>query len=488
MFGRLNAGSILARALTSVSLLAIVVGCPGAAPPPVDAEGVRLPNETFCPRSRPAPHLLPGVRPEHRTAGFWISRSQNPDALVLDPAEIDELNQRALGLASDRGGLGARFQVITGQTRTAPIIARMNKALEHHRTRAEAGSRVTLDGDRPSPTFFDQLGFTQRRGEGADSLHIIAELTELRCHPTAEGLYEYEGDVDFDMMLCSTLRPGEVLRVISSHPNGWRLVRTAYAAGWLREEQLPVAVEEDELRRFLMADPFVVVTRDRTPVWETTRRRRAITDLRVGLRLPRLASEPSRLVRVLAPTSEGLVEAFVDSDAVHDGYFPMTRRNVLTHAFARLDDAFGWAGAGGDRDCSRFLMDLFALFGLQLPRNSYFQSQATSFVIDTSEMTSLAERRAALDRASARGVAFVFMPGHIMLWLGHDGRDSFAIHQFSGYRVGCRPGHDVKMSVDRLSVTTLRLGEGSERHSFMERFTAIAVIGPPVGSISQAQE
>jgi hypothetical protein len=33
------------------------------------------------------------------------------------------------------------------------------------------------------------------------------------------------------------------------------------------------------------------------------------------------------------------------------------------------------------------------------------------------------------------------------------------------------------MAVDRVSVTTLRLGEGSERRSFVERISRVAVFG-----------
>ena len=65
----------------------------------------------------PAPHVLPGTRPEHRDPGFWISRIEDPDAVVLTPAEIDESNQRALRLSQEPAGIGARFALIDGQSR-----------------------------------------------------------------------------------------------------------------------------------------------------------------------------------------------------------------------------------------------------------------------------------------------------------------------------------------------------------------------------------
>lgn len=453
----------------------LAVACSNHAGPPASAEELAVADS--CPRVLPAPHLLPGSRPEHRDPGFWISRMESPDALVLDPDEITALNRRALGLAPDSAGLGARYRLLEGPGNPEPIVRRMQAALDHHRQRAADGHRVTLEGARPSSTFFERLQEIQGSFERVRSFHLVSRLTELRCHPTEEGLYEYEGDVDFDMLLCSTARPGEVVRVLSEHRGGWALVRTGYATGWVRQRHIGPELSEEAVVELTTSEPFVVVTGDRVPVWRTPQRRQQLTTVRLGLRMPLRGTETARLRRVLAPSDAGLVEGYIDTAEVHEGYLPLTRRNVVDHGFARLDDVFGWAGDGGDRDCSRFFMDLFALFGLQLPRNSHFQSRSTSFAIDTSEMTSSLERRAALDRSLTLGVALVYMPGHIMLLLGRDGENYHAIHQFSGYRIGCESGRDIKLAVDRLSVTTLQLGETSERRSFMERFTSIAVLG-----------
>jgi hypothetical protein len=291
--------------------------------------------------------------------------------------------------------------------------------------------------------------------------------------------------VDFDLVLCSNVHPGELVRVISSHPEGWRLVRSSYAFGWVQQESLGPVVSAEEARAYQGSQQFVVVRADRAPLWTSAERTEQAAALDVGLRLPLLGRDPSGLVQVLGPSPEGrLAPGLLEADDVNVGYLPLSRRNVLRQAFARLDDTFGWAGSGGDRDCSRFLMDLFALFGLELPRNSYWQSQAGSFSIDVGELD--AEARAErLDHALEQGIVLLYMPGHIMMLLGRDGEDFHVLHQFSGYRVGCRPGHDVKMSVDRVSVTTLRLGEGSERRSFMERITHMVVLGRPAEPASE---
>lgn len=456
-------------------LLALCTGCSQA------TTQVQAPDTDIdtpapqCAKVLPAPHLLPNVNPEHKQPGFWISRGPDPDKVILSADEIRELNRRAENLAK-APGLGSRFDIVGGTVDMELIVRRMSEGLTKHRQRATEGSRVGPDASAPAEPFFDAVDAIQTTFEPATDLHVAFEMTPVRCHPSAEPLYEYAGDVDFDLFLCFNLHPGELYREVSRHPEGWTLIRSGYAFGWVRQPQLGPVVSQEQGQRMLGDPQFVVVTQDRVPVWNTENRTDQRLAVDMGLRLPLLAQEVDGLVQVLAPSSTGLAPGWIDARHLSFGYLPMTRRNVIDHAFSRHDDAFGWAGAGGDRDCSRYLMDLFALFGLHLPRNSYWQSQAGSFAVATEGMDAAA-RRAALDQAVGQGVAFLFMPGHIMMLLGRDGDRYYSIHQFSGYRIGCAPGRDIKMAVDRVAVTTLELGEGSSRRSFFDRFTSIVVLG-----------
>ena len=168
---------------------------------------------------------------------------------------------------------------------------------------------------------------------------------------------------------------------------------------------------------------------------------------------------------------------------------PLTRRALFTQAFALLGTPYGWGGEGAGRDCSRFIMDVFAQFGLDLPRFSAFQSLAGSFSIDVSEVASEAERALLIDAAAERGVVLLHFPGHIMLYLGRDEDDRpMAIHAFAEYLEPCdtpEADGDIEtlFEVDQVTVSDLELGRGSSRTAFIERVTRITVIGgtPGVG-------
>ena len=61
---------------------------------------------------------------------------------------------------------------------------------------------------------------------------------------------------------------------------------------------------------------------------------------------------------------------------MHGSHPPLSRAALFERAFQLLHTPYGWGGTGSQRDCSRLLMDLFASFGVLLPRNSRQQAQA----------------------------------------------------------------------------------------------------------------
>ena len=165
---------------------------------------------------------------------------------------------------------------------------------------------------------------------------------------------------------------------------------------------------------------------------------------------------------------------------------PLTRRAVLTDAFRYLGEPYGWGDRLGGRDCSRYLMDLFAGLGVLLPRHTSDQALAGSYVVEVPPATPEPERLQLLDQHHRRGVALLHFPGHIMLYLGRDADGTpMAIHSFAEYLVPC-PGRregapagerETLLKVNGVHVSDLELGRGTSRTAFIERITKITVLG-----------
>ena len=117
---------------------------------------------------------------------------------------------------------------------------------------------------------------------------------------------------------------------------------------------------------------------------------------------------------------------------VHPGFLPFTQANVATQAFKMLRQPYGWGEMSGGRDCSRLIMDVFATFGIRMPRNSMLQAQV-GIEPGQVEGKTIREKKRMLDRASPLATT-LRLPGHIMLYLGkHKGR-YYVIHSIWGFQ------------------------------------------------------
>jgi hypothetical protein len=255
--------------------------------------------------------------------------------------------------------------------------------------------------------------------DAVEEWRVVEKLEALRCGPHDGGLYTMPVDEDFDRNRCSTMREGEIVQLLARWPNGMYLARTSYAIGWVQTDGLSAAVGSD--------------------VVEATRAHRELQSF--------------------------------------------TRRALLTEAFGMLGEPYGWGGKGGGYDCSRFLLEVFARFGIDLPRHSARQAVAGTFSIDVSAVEDLNEKRLLLDAAARRGAVLLQFPGHIMLYLGRteDGVP-MAIHAFSEFLTPC-DGTELETinRVDRIAVSDLTLGAGSSRTDFLSRITRITVFGNTPG-------
>ena len=162
---------------------------------------------------------------------------------------------------------------------------------------------------------------------------------------------------------------------------------------------------------------------------------------------------------------------------------PLTRRALLTEAFSMRGEPYGWGGKDGGYDCSRFLLQLFERFGIELPRHSARQAMAGTFSVDVSNVDDMNEKRLLLEAAAQRGIVLMHFPGYIMLYLGttEDGVP-MAIHAFSEFLTPCdETNFETINRVDRVAVSDLTLGVGSSRRDFLSRITRVTVLGHTPG-------
>ncbi|WP_022662051.1 SH3 domain-containing protein [Paucidesulfovibrio longus] len=300
--------------------------------------------------------------------------------------------------------------------------------------------------------------------------------SSLRLLPTLDPMFndfsEPGEGFPFDMAQNSAVWAGTPLFVAHlSADRDWALVETRYAGGWMPVTDLAFT-DQDFMDRF-RAGPFAAIVRDRVPVIDDQGlfRQRA----RIGALLPvepgPLGDDASSLAeRVLTPVrrpdgSADLIPARLPRGAASLFPLALTPWNVAAVGNQLLGEPYGWGGLFMKRDCSATMLDLFAPFGVILPRNSKAQAQAGRFV--SLAGLSAPNKEAAIAAQAAPLSTLLYKPGHIMLYAGQrDGR-AVILHNLWGLRSdeknGPTPGRIV---IGRAVITTLT--PGAERSDLVK--------------------
>lgn len=415
-----------------------------------------------------SPH---GTPPEARRLETWLELTPDLDRELMNPLSIAALNER------NRKTIGA-WRDPNQPPPQESVDLELKDRLETLGQRVATGELV-ISPPIPAGEPFERVVHRVSNASFSDRAHLLVEPADLRCVPTMTGLYRGKVDPDFDRNQCSRLHPGDLVRVQRETADGWLYVRAGHGVGWLHRPSLTPDLSREDLAlldRLSGPAEVAVVTDDLVPAWT---RWGELSLLRLGAALPLVGEDPdSELVQVLVPTPFGLEEAFVlDRSSLHLGRPGFSRRAALTLLFARLMDPYGWGGLHGFRDCSALLLDTLSIFGVKLGRHSSIQAQAGSRVLDTEAMSDAA-KLATLREAHREGLVFLYMPGHIMVYLGElDGRP-YAISAISEYLLPCPEGGHQTVRIDRVDVTDLARGEHTERTSFLRRISRVSVFGP----------
>jgi cell wall-associated NlpC family hydrolase len=418
-----------------------------------------------CPATAKAPAALPNTPPELETLDYWLTTAQQPSAQpALDDVLLDERSLHVHDQALRTGPDGARVSDLLHAPSGDELRTALTERLDGYRSSLEKGLYTSERADAQRALAEAPASFVEQR-----ALYVALAPLALHCVPFAEAIRRKGGDA-FDRNRCSEARAQEPIEVLGT-VRGHRLARTKNAWGFIDASAPLSAAVSSELEPRYRAGATLELIRE---VELEGQKLPAGTLLRAagdGQRVAWLAT-PSGFVRSRALTAQEVIST----------RRPLTWRSFLTEAFRYVRTPYGWGDEGGGRDCSRFVLDVLAGFGLELPRTSSQQSQTGRYVIDVPADTSETERLALLDAAHQRGVVLVHFPGHIMFYLGRDQAGTpRVLHSFAEYLAPCVGGGETLFEVGRVGVSDLTLGKGTSRKSFLERMTHLTVFGRAPG-------
>jgi hypothetical protein len=312
---------------------------------------------------------------------------------------------------------------------------------------------------------------------------LIVRRTDIRVFPTYELSLESPDSSEFDRFQHSMISPGSLVSIFHrSRDRRWLYLQAPFIRGWVPAEAVGIASEKRTAVQYEEAKERLVITGSLVTLFQDPSLRHEAFVAQMGTSFPLTHSdatgEPSYAVRIPCRGKDGqltIQDGYVSKEEdVHPGFLPFTQEQVAKQAFKMLRQPYGWGEMSGGRDCSRFIMDIFAAFGILMPRNSMLQAQIGTDMGHADGKT-IREKERILDQAIPLATT-LRLPGHIMLYLGkHKGR-YYAIHSIWGFQQNSRSGI-VLERVRGVVVSDLSLGETGLSGSLLERITDIRFIG-----------
>ena len=418
-----------------------------------------------------APSVLPGTQSEMKTAGFWISRHPSPDQAVMTSDGITAFNARVQNgqkLTKDI------FKTIA-DLKTDPLVGDLEKTFKAIKDMAYYDVR----GNKADDEFLEKvrrnmdlsgvvMGVAPRYG-------LITRYADQRFLPTAEGLYALAHDIDFDELQNSALDIGTPVAVVhQSLDKQWVYVLSSDSDGWVRAANV-AAGDMKTVRDYAVDMNFVMVTAPKADIFTDKAKTQWVGYARMGTRLPVIDVDQD-MVEVQAPSrnKDGqlvLVSGYMNAEDIHVGYLPYTPRTIIKQAFHMLNSPYGWGGMYGEQDCSAFLQEIFSTVGVHLPRDSKNQALVGHEDAVFDEKVLEKEKLDPLGKAPA-AVTLLPMKGHIMLYLGMVDGKPYAIHEIWAYRQD-GGDKDIIRVINKVVVSDLYLGQGSQKGSLLRRLSAI---------------
>lgn len=436
------------------------------------------------------PLAVPGLVEAHLAPGFWIDALPDPDRVVLTPAQIAAQNARMQAEDPSIHDLEALPARIEG-ARVREWIEGLSKL--------------------PARQLFDVQGTPVERGElerlkaalALDAIPddqparhgMVVRRADLRTFPTRVRVFSSAGDTDIDRFQESALFPGDPVAIVHESRDGeWFFVVSQRYAAWI-EKQYVAEGERDAIHAWGRRAPFLVVT-GATARTAYTPENPGVSDvqLEMGVRVPVLRDWPAGdEVNGQLPAAAHVIELPVRGDdgrlsfqpallprsnEVASDYLPLTEANLIRQSFKFLGERYGWGHSYNTRDCSGFASEIYRSFGVLLPRNTSAQAVSPALNrLGLGEGDTHADRLQAL--REARPGDLVYIPGHVMMVIGHVDGEPVAIHDTSGMSFKPEGSDDlVRLHLNGVVVTPILPMMSNADTPTVDRITSIQRIRP----------
>lgn len=285
---------------------------------------------------------------------------------------------------------------------------------------------------------------------------ITVKHANVKALPTNEAFYRDprktgEG-FPFDYNQNSSLHMNVPLYISHfSKDKQWAFVRAAYSFGWVQTSDLAL-VSNDFIQTF-KNDNYTMVIKDNLRLFDDNNK--AVTLVKLGTIFPLSLDGKSYLVGKRNANGQALIEnvKVLNQNIIAKKPLPFTSKNVSMLAQEFFGEPYGWGGGYECRDCSSTTRDFLGAFGIFLQRNSSKQAQDGKSIYIKGLAKTL--KKQAIIKKADPFRSLLYVPGHIVLYLGEYKGEPVVMHTYWGIR----KKDGTKLVTGRTIITTTEPGK-----------------------------
>ena len=414
--------------------------------------------------------LLPEVASKMTEPDFWAKKAHQPDAVLADASQIDALNTAFLAEeACFMTDLEQTYEPYDGASYRGERVKQAMSALSEYM----ASGFYRVDGEQVRFCDVEDVLKAIDDAEVSEAQEvrygICATLADVRAVPTDLLITDMAGDNDFDTLQYSYVRVNEPVVIRAQTADGiWYYCDTWCVCGWIRADHIAVCRDREEwLSAWQIPQEELLVVTGGKLYLDSSNVNAASSQrmLTMGTTLRRVKDEdfdpavtnraPYHNTAVWLPVrdEEGryttTIALIPQHCSVSMGYLPLTTGNLMDVAFSMLGDAYGWGGMLAVPDCSQYIRNIYKCFGLELPRNTTWQSAMPALKTALGELDP-EEKAKILDDLPAGTI--LFFRGHEMMYLGQVDGLHYVISSVGSIMA---PGGDSVQRVRSVIINTL---------------------------------
>lgn len=411
-----------------------------------------------------------------KTAGFWISKLSNPDTVIMTKKEIKAFNEKTSGLKVNITDL----KTYPDKINTLDFIKTLEARLILMTSKQHFNEKFEQIPSEYFQLLQDNIDIDRNLNELQIRFAMTVKYGDIRIMPCADKIYSGVTSFDLDRLQEESLDLGVPLAVIcQTKDKKWSYVIAPLEEGWIKTENLALT-DKKTITKWIDTKKIAVITSTKADIFLDETMKDYFEYARMGSKFP-LLSKNKTYICVQIPSSDNagnlvFKNAYIPKEDINAGFLKYTQRNILTQAFKHLNSPYGWGGTNGEQDCSSYLGQIFNCFGIILPETSFQKIKCGTLLKEFTSSDQPNQKEEFIINNTTAGLSFIYLPGHIMLYIGNDKNKSYAIHAIWGVSAYNKENRKTLKYINKVIVSDLDIGNEVSNNSLLDRIIKVNVL------------